>query len=140
MGTENTSKEDVKEPKIYYECDNKACESCHCMNCFVTSNIEHARNFIKLNGVYVEKSSIEDSDNGFVHHTHCCEIDLLHKKDKNYWKKYCPRKKKPSKKFWAGMEDECDNCNHSITIEFFKDKMYICSLKYVDHHTNNTLK
>ena len=91
------------------------------MKYYVTSNIEHARNFIKLNGVYVEKSSIQDEDNGYVHHTHCCEIELLHKKHKEYWKKYCPRKKKPNKKFWAGMENECDNCNHSITIEFFKD-------------------
>ena len=114
---------DNKDIKVCYECDCRACEHCNYMQCNATSNIEHAINFVKMGDAYVEKSSLMDTDdNGYTHHIHCCEIELLHKNHKEYWKKHCPRGKKPNKKFGVGCEDICCNCNHSITIDFFNDK------------------
>lgn len=104
---------------IYYECDCKACEQCNYMQCSGTSKIEHAENFVKVGDCYIEKSSLDCIN---APHNHYCEIELFHKNDKEYWKKYCPMKKKHNRKFHAGWEDECDFCNHSITIDFFNDK------------------
>lgn len=110
-------------PKILYECDCKACERCNYLQCAATTKIEHARNFVKIGNDYWEKNSIDCFN---LPHQHLCEIKLFHEKDKRYWKKYCPRGKKPNKKFWAGMEDICDNCEHSITIDFYDDDNREC--------------
>lgn len=45
---------DLAQPKIMYECDRRACESCS-EDCHLTSSIEHAKNFrVGLGGIYVE--------------------------------------------------------------------------------------
>lgn len=40
--------------KVAYICDGRACDS-DCSECFRTTNIKHAKNFIRLGGAYMEQ-------------------------------------------------------------------------------------
>lgn len=49
--------EDVYDPsdcKIFYICDRKACKKCAYPECKHTTNIYHARNFERIDDIFVE--------------------------------------------------------------------------------------
>jgi len=49
----------------------------------------------------------------FIPHIHTCEVKLIHP---DTWKNYCPRMGNLTE-----TQDECENCQHFIMIEFKRE-------------------
>ena len=49
----------LKENKTLYLCDRKACERCSYPKCKHTTNIYHARNFERIDDIFVEGTEEE---------------------------------------------------------------------------------
>ena len=43
--------------EVLYECDRKRCKCCHEGICHLTTDIEHAANFERVKGFYIEKTA-----------------------------------------------------------------------------------